>query len=294
MENFNELAKEYRQKKALLSQKELAEYEHQLWSLYVLNIPKGSRPQRRDWLKEEFGGTNYDYEIRATLLAAGVNADVLWGRIRQGMPLRTALRLFREAKKLSVSSNVTLFDALNKQLQDYDSLSAVSVTLDGRVIKRKEIGAKPSSKPVEFPSNIKLLKQNVRALIDKYLESFADLDSFRLKEIRKEAIEWIEDGLDTFNRKLYKLKSDDKEEQLIKIGKTRFTQAVEILGLSPSQYIFGKPIPLKNAKRSFFKRIGPLHPDKNEGSREKEQEYQAVIDAYRLLEQYAEQFGIVK
>lgn len=278
----------YYERKNSAPQKELAALEHRLWTLHSLSFagPKGTK---RDWLFEQLGGTKYDYEIRATLFAAGKNAEKLWLKINDGMPGGTAVRLFRKAKKVSASEKIPLDKAVDKVIDDYDSLSEMSVSIDGRVLKKAAPYARQAASN-DLPEDIKQVKKYIAAIINNYI-SKQNLDPFMLNNAGNELISWVDEGLNIFNKKINKLRSDEKDSKLLKIGKTRFVQAVEILGLKPSEYLFGKSINMKAAKRSYFSRVRLLHPDITGGSKEKDTEYMAVIEAYNVLEQYANQIG---
>lgn len=288
MDNKHAVISLYNERKGSASQKELADLEHRLWVLHNLSVA-GPRGTKRDWLFAQLGGTRYDYEIRATLLAAGKNVDKLWDKINDGMPGGTAVRLFRKAKKISASEKIPLDKAVDKVVDEYNSLSETSVSVDGRVLKKAAPYAKQAVTN-ELPEDIRQVKKYIAAIISNYI-SKQNLDSFSLNEAGKELTVWIDEGLELFNKKINKLRSEDKDSKLLKIGKTRFIQAIEIIGLKPSDYLFGKPINLKAAKKSYFARVKLLHPDRTGGSKEKEVEYMAVTEAFHVLEQYAEQIG---
>lgn len=286
----------YLDKKGTATQKELAELEHQVWVLHNLSNA-GSRPgSKKEWLFSEFGGTRYDYESRAVLLAAGNNVNKLWEKVNTGMPIGTAVRLFRSAKKTASTDKVSLDKAVDKVIQDYDSLGHSAVSADGKaVLKKRAPYAKIAKTNAIDYSDIKQVRQHMHAVIESYVQSLPEgLDPFLLKETVAEFTLWVDEGIDTFKYKLNKLKREDRESALLTIGKTKFNQAVEVIGLKPSDFQFGKPINIKAAKKVYLGRARLLHPDVTGGSENKDKEYIAVTDAFKILEQYAEKFGAKK
>lgn len=277
----------YKERKGSASQKELADLEHRLWVIHSLSVA-GPKGMKRDWLFDQLGGTKYDYEIRATLLAAGKSVDKLWDRINEGMPGGTAARLLRKAKKVSATEKIPLENAVSKVIDEYDSLSK-SVSVDGRVLKRAAQYENQISNN-ELPNDIRQVKKYISIVVNNYI-SKQNLDSFGLNDAGKELVTWIDEGLEIFNKKINRLRSDDKDSKLLKIGKTRFNQAIEIIGLKPADCFFGKPVNLKLVKKLYFSRARLLHPDITGGSKEKDAEYMAVTEAFNVLQQYADQIG---
>lgn len=83
---------------------------------------------------------------RSRLLLAGGRADVLWGRVAQGMPLSTAVRLLRDAEK-SWRKNSFDFDLdalLAERIARYDADGTARRVGGGKVVRTQTTTARAS------------------------------------------------------------------------------------------------------------------------------------------------------
>ncbi len=296
--DLERLKEEYREARnnPLLTQRQLAALEHRVWTLFCIAIP-GNKGDRRDWLHNTFGGQIYEYEARGVLWNGLPGSEPFWERIEKGMTIGTAMRLYRASKKEAAIKNVTVPEAANKILAEYDEKGHLTVTADGKQIRKvapykKHYEEKLISSVDMTPTDTKEFKKFLDVILGKYASAQAPSgDPFLVKDATEELIHWVHDGVDAFNRRISKIKSDEKEEQAAKIGRSRFFDAIDILALKRTDFTFGRPIPLRIAKRAHIQRARQLHPDANKGSDATVREYHAVNEAYKLLEEHANQFG---
>lgn len=294
------LTEEYKHKKDGLSEQQKAELENEIWFVYGTICGK-RREERRIWFTSQFGGTQAEYDDRANLVNSGKEVEQLWRRLDKGMLRRTAVMLLREGKQRFHSENfnknktgeITLTEAIKGVLEEYDKIEADKIeAAKNAVPKKKAKKAKPDSgkSTSEDPANkSKKFFQSVRTLTDEFLkERLKEVDPYFAKEISEEYVDWIREGYDDLRKKVSKHRADAKKERVGKIGRTRFQNACEILAIRGT---FGKPVDLMAAKRCKMQRVKQLHPDKNEGNRETEREFQSVVEAYDLIQEYMEQLG---
>lgn len=293
METFEEIVKEYEAGQDQFTQKQKAELERRIWSL---RPDKGG--MARQWFSKRFGGPENYYEKRLRLAGAPQKlTEPLWNLIdKEGWSLALAVETLNTAEKRALTNGTIAVDELTKCIDEYNKNTTVKV-VDGKVIRRRKVGPKTKSRKARsapsVPSEVQEFKNKLRTFIFDYTDkALEETDSYEMKLIKRELFDWIEDGIDTFQRKLYRLKTNSKEERLYsRIGKTRFTQAIDVLGLKPTEFVFGKSIDLKKAKKAFLERARTLHPDSNQGSHAKQEEFQAVNDAYNLLKEYNDQLN---
>ena len=295
---LDEVISEYSAKIGTLSEREAAKMESRIWALYSMTVPKTG--MRREWFKKKFGGAGDVYEVRAAMDACGDSVDYLWSQLEDGMTLYTAKRILTETRAKAALENLKLSDAIKIVVDEYNSLGQVAILPNGKKVMRYAIGKSPKrvKKIIEgSKDNRQGLSLVVNAVITDQISKICaeeNVDIYAAKQAKEELEEWIDEGLKTFKNRIAKMKGDAKETALYsKIGKTRFTESLEVLGLKSAEFIFGKPIKpkFKTVKKAYFTRVRPLHPDKNAGSTEKIKEYHEVNKAFKLIQEYAEQVG---
>lgn len=294
------LIEEYKRTKSNLNERQKAELENEIWFVYGTIQGTKKREERRAWFVSKFEGTQAEYDHRQSLINAGKEIDPIWRRLNKGMARHTAIRLFREARQrfhsVSFSENppkdLSLLSSIDEVLKEYDKIEFERRTKDGKIHRAsKPYSGKPAKNDKDPINNAQKFFQHVRVLTDEFLkERLKTVDPYFAKELSEEYVDWIREGYNDLRKKVLKHRADAKKERVSKIGRIRFQNACEILAI---RGIFGKPIDLMGAKKSKMQRVKQLHPDKNDGSRETEREFQSVVEAYDLLEAYSEQLGEV-
>jgi len=212
--NIEELIVYYKEYKTKLSQFQLAQLEEQIWS------SQKNVGWRRKWFADNFGGIQNDYEIRASIFSYGTVAKPIWERIEKGLSLYVAVQLMRDAKKKAIQEQKFLsMEVVQNIINEYD----IARTTKPRGINRKAA--------VETSTIAKQLKIDIQTIAEKYMDSFPNIDEYELKQLKNELIESINSSIDLINRKIYRKNSSSKINNLhMKIGRTNFIQALDILG----------------------------------------------------------------
>lgn len=273
------LTEEYKDKRSGLTDREKAQLESDIWYVHSEIHGKGVSKimERRDWFPHQFGGKPSEYADRSNLLGGGLAVDVLWSKLQNGMSIRTALYIFRRAR--------------NRRRMGEGDLDVLITEELGRHEDKK--GAKPlapfvrKAKAATPLVNAQDYFQRVRVLSEEFADmKLVAIDPYLAEQAKQEFLDWMKEGYESLLTKAIKLRREGKNERLSKIGQTRFVQACEVLGVTAK---FGQPIDIQRAKKNKFKRARELHPDSNSGSHASQEEYQAVIEAYEVLEDYTRQ-----
>jgi hypothetical protein len=284
---------------------DLALLEHKIWKL--VKQRHGARVtkkvgERRDWMSKEFGGSTSTYDQRAKIFNAGKWAHVLFEKMdKDNMPLIHASEIvthIKEGLKLDPSGKpkVLLEQVLESYTGQYKDIRAVQWVTQPRSKRpadrkkgRRGIGPK-SPEAVSLGIRSRKYKEDVKALTKEFLDaSLATLDHTD-PYLRDKIIESFNLSIDqTVEEFRYELDTLKKETRLgfksiHQVGKRRFDVACEVLQLHDAAY--GKPIDMKKVARRMRIRARDLHPDRNPTPEAKE-EYQAVTDAFKTLQDYA-------
>lgn len=295
---LDRLMEEYKDKKAGLTAKEKAQFESDIWHVHseIHGTGVSKIMERRDWFPHKFGGKPSEYADRCNLLGGGIAVDVLWGKLQNGMSIRSALHVFRRAKNRRGMGEGELDVLIEEELKSYEGKKYIKPEVP---FAKRAKAATPLVSPQDYFQRIKALSEEFADM------KLIDVDPYLADQAKQELLDWIKEGYESLLYTAGKLRKEGKNERLGKIGKTRFVQACEVLGittgLSKLKKIkgelvtvshpikFGELIDLQMAKRNKFKRARELHPDSNAGSHASQEEYQAVIEAYEVLEDYMRQ-----
>ena len=290
---MDQLIEQYKQTKTTLTEKQKSELEREIWFQYSLGKGRGFTKDigQREWFRNKFGGTAKEYQDRASLINAGSWVEPLWQKLDSGLAISTAINLMRKARNFAAASGFSYENGLKKALEEYESLRLICHNSSGKEFRKSAPFSKSKSKTGPVDNSGEFFRQ-VKILTEELLNvKLMGVDSYLAEQTKTEFLDWIKEGYENLKKSIYKQRNDMKKENMAKIGRTRFAQACEVLGI---QSAFGKPINLHKVKKAKFFRVKPLHPDKNSGSHAHQEEYQAVIEAYNLLEEYARQIGTEK
>lgn len=307
MSKFEELLAKYKESRHSMTAKQLTEAERELWKAYCFELPGAKTGNRRDFFRKYFEDHYYSYENRQVLLEAGSAIDKLWDLFDQKMTHFTVIRLYRHAKKLSLSNGIPLNEAVASVLEKFSN-GMLLPSPDGKLYRRGNPTKKTISNDQPRPSLVNSevdsgSAQNTRSkkflleltvLTDEYLKSsFGDLgidETAAVSISRNEFVSFIREAVEDLKRRVSAIRvTVRKESRKQKISREQFRMSCEVLNLP---YSYGQKIDLRFCKKLMLKRASPLHPDRNNGSHAAQSEYQAVIEAYTTLEKYAEGLNV--
>lgn len=272
----------------------LALLEERIWT----SLPPEQRRHvdRSRWLSDALDSSINQMQNRSSLRNKK-DVDPFWERVNSGgMTVGTALRLYKDALQIHVDRKILLSHAIARTLEEYDELPHVS-TRHGRPVRQ--------SSSVRLPRESKKQKKktdknSARDKWDKLRESVATLIRDKLPENLEPDIEsalWKEIELDIkivlkdLQFKITRLHNKKKNnQQTAKTASRRqLVAACRVLAMDPPRT--SKPVDLSKAKRQMRLLAKQYHPDARDGDDSLVAQYDAVIDAYRTIQWYADQFN---
>jgi hypothetical protein len=214
-----------------------------------------------------------------------------------------AVQLHRDAKAHAFEKDIPITRALAKVLAEYDTLPVQrkenGVTIRKRAsskFKRVLSGTQrrrgAPKKKTEFPTPLRFVAW-VKDCAARYVqERGTDLDEVAIERLLIELKTDLKDFTDRVRTAQVKAKrnKDNREEAdaiIDRISRRRFVEACKRL-LVPIPGI-GKPIDLDFARKQKRKLSRAYHPDLNRETEQTRIEFEAIIEAYRIVEQYAGQ-----
>jgi hypothetical protein len=293
MNRLEELKQRYANEASKLPSKQLCLLELEIKTELISNL-KLKQPGILVWFKDNLGVSSGLLEYRVSLTdAIGATgwADPVFERIDNGMSYTEATGLVRRAsKRAKYEGNLTLAQSLKLEM---DELKAKRLTISGTSTKKS---TSPKVVAAEKGSAAKKLLANIESLVQEYLDETSEsVDPYLIAKCKADFIDTIKIAYADLRSALIYARSDSKDTVLEKVGKKRFEQACQVLGMTKAK--FGKPISLTEIKRRKNRRAIELHPDRNQNLPESQQkklehEFSVVIDAYKVLEMYAQTFGV--
>jgi hypothetical protein len=264
-----------------------AQIEDRIWNLV---LPAERRPYKSKprYLAHALGGAINQYAQRAYLLKAKGNTE-LWRRVdHEGMLATTAVRLHREARVLEKRRKIPFIDALMTVLGEYDSLPKRGKTRArnpsklSRVKDRQVQQARKRAKQVRENGDTfwKELRESIREYVVAHLPDgeVVDIDPvWRALETDLKVV--IED----FQSRLSRLRREQRET-LEPIKRSRLRDACQTLHLDPPTKT--KPLDMARVRKQKRVLARAYHPDAHGGDDSMRAQYNAVLDAYHVIEQW--------
>jgi hypothetical protein len=260
-------------------------------------------------------------EERRYLVLRGELAEPLWSLIDEGdMTLHTAVELLRRAKSIKVHPETT-HSALKRAIAEYYALPYARSLANGKVTRHgtperrgrpqvtenKKVPRKPPERPPTAPASV---ETHVRELpeptasgsnVDFWRQMRATCTDYarsRLPEVEYEQIEphlrGLEADLKTAFEQFYEaVRRVGRTPSLrVEITRRQFTDACRALTLDPPRDIQRIPPQFFETARRQFKRLArEYHPDTSSGGEATRSRYEAVVAAWRTLQQFKDDTG---
>lgn len=257
-----------------------------------------------------------DVSTRSILRRAKGNVSALWEEIDSNKIVTSvAYRIFRQARKICGETSQPIDAVLSELLTEYHALP-IRVGKDGRThhirsqyslqkSKRTPEGTNPrstknanghSTKNTNGHSTKNGKEESSRTFWFKIRSAMADLAALQLKgvepHIAEKLIKELEGDvailIENFGVQVRKYKNQGSLSEIRKaISRKRVLDACNTLGMNPP-----KPDKLVDevlAKKRWKISARTFHPDANGGKEHLRPQYQAVMEAYKLLLEYNEQ-----
>lgn len=260
--------------------RELARLEAELREAAPPHIPRhpGSRVIR--WQADTLGMSQHVLAARRDLWHAREPAELLWERVDASMPLGTATRLLRQARKLVATKH----DREGLRLAIQRELGA----FDGPHQLDPEPVEDGTSSRIDLPAADQAPRQFLIRLRRAVLEHVRPR-LLTLPELERERL------LDDFERDLSALMSQHNQkwqkislalQENARVSRQRFVAALRVLHMDPPRRHAPLPPLLAQAKKQKRTLARLYHPDSHGGSDHTVAQYHAVLTAFLVVEQY--------
>lgn len=222
-------------------------------------------------LSEATGCSRYDMDMRRTLFTAGWPADPLWVSIEQGMRPSVAVQILRDARRRAKHGNPA---GLRREIE----------------ISLRAVAGLPVEEEPELPE---LSITDRRDFWSSLRKSIADHSRNRLAEVPEHERDLLVDKLltdlkvviDRHQHIWYAAAAEQRDAK--KVSRQRFLDALRALHLDPPKRLQPLKEVLEKARKQQRTLARQYHPDRHGGSERTRPQYESVINAYSVVEQYA-------
>ena len=278
-------------------QRERAELEQMIWDLATADERNEYHRVRGAYLKAALGEAEHKIDDRSAIRNVGPEAATpLWDRVEGDMTLRTARDIVTLARKSQTRSE-SMKDAIERELLAYNQRPIKRKTRGGKVIRA--LGAATPSKEPDRPKgratpppavNLESrdfwgqIRQLIRIEVESRLAGYGEMT------VREEA-QRLESDLKVvfaeFSNRMGQIRH--KTPFGVAVTKGRFVEALRALHLdAPAQQEILDGSFERSAKTRYRKLARQYHPDTS-GTNETEGRFQAVIEAWRAVQEYCTQ-----
>ncbi len=242
------------------------------------------------YMQDRFETPQSKSRARQFLHSAGPAADPLWERIEQDMTLHSALQIMQGARERAEGGEELAF-AVRTGISDYDNFGYASRSPNGKIVRRRLPGstAPPPSASDPTPAG-RAFWSFLRSHVMEYIKTrLPDAD----QHTRDGVIRRFEVDLNVLLADLQKEISKAPKQGLkavLAVSRKSVTQACQVLNMRPPKV--GQPVDMETARLQRKRHARAYHPDSHGGSEATRDQYQAVMEAFKLLETYNESLGI--
>jgi len=253
----------------------------------------GGTGQRREVLRANLGGSVGEYELRQTLLGADEWAGPLWDLWDKGASTNSIGQLLVEARKRARLKNRRCADVLDELLEEHKRAAVKQAPKESSRPKPPPTPPPPPQEPRGGEDEHRLSKQfseQLRLLTSQYVrDACVGLEDYDASKLIGDFTGFVREAADDLRRRLTAARKRIRAKQdqpLVHVTRASFDHACELLVVRGT---YGKPIDLRDAKRRQLRRAADAHPDRWGGTPHSVEEFQAIIGAYSVLEQYMEE-----
>ena len=262
-----------------VTQKEHAVLEFEILLLAPKEIPRGDYGKVFNWQAELLNETHYSLRNRRDLHLAGEAAEPLWVRIENGMPLGTAVKILKEAKQ-------------NRDLIGYDKAVDEALAKRGyrveRAVKLVEKEEAPAAPAPESITTSRALFNSLTDTLTHYLQKQLSSVPEQDRELLIEEFERdISSVIQLHGAKWRRMALKQREQQMV--TRAEFHQALLTLHMDPPKHGTKLPQLLTQANKQKRTLARMYHPDLHGGRDETRPQYEAVIEAFLVVQQYVQE-----
>ena len=290
------LVRDYANFRYDLSPKKLAEAEAALWE-HVDPVERKQYTKISRWLVAKFGGSLFEYGERHYLYRAdrtNGGVDPLWRRLAdKRITLAKAVAMHREAKKMAATERISVMSALAIVISEYEKLPIKKVVGGVPIRGAKKPVAIPKRKPktLDPKAFYARLRTEIEQYAARHLTDVApDVAEQLLLILETDVSQILDDWSVRVTRARRTAERRSKADDAVAavqhtISRRKFTEACRTLNIAvpPPGHV-----DLITAKRAKRKLVRVYHPDLTGGDESTRAAYEAVVEAYQIIEEYAE------
>lgn len=284
------LVKQYRERASVMTEKEKALLEQQIWEL----VPSPRTVFRREYLRDVLGIGQSESESRSKLLNGGDVTEQLWTLIHERkMTLRTASDLFSQARQRSLSGMIKLGDAVNEALREYNERPYGGTTEKGIPYRFRE-PVRRKLEPVVKPtaSNNDGFWETIQSSLQEHVKkTVPNVDPGTAATLIKEFRTELKVLADQFQMKLKRaaeMSSFRLPTRSTAVSFNEVVRACELLHMDPPLER-GGPVDMVKAARQKRTLARNYHPDSAGDNEVLAEKYLIVMEAFQTLEAYSKQ-----
>jgi hypothetical protein len=270
---------------------EKAKIELQTWIDFGTKA-RAEKVVRSLFLQEFFQTPRYEIEMRLQLLGMGEWTALLWVRVDDVMPLKTAVELARKARNRAAFKKEEHQVSVEKILEQYDALPLVMSVGKGRLVRKPHYHHKPppekskrsekKAAPPAEPDFRTAIRAATRKFVEEKIPSDADELAVQTEVQRFETDLMV--LLEYFTSRLYDI---GRRESLAQVfSRKKFAGACQVLRVAPPKETNIDEAFLKKTKRLFKELARQYHPDMTRTESTRDQ-FDAVMEAWRIVESYS-------
>lgn len=266
--------------------KALAEVEFRIMEAAPEDIPRNGHALLQ-WAATTLRQSQHVTARRRELWIAGPAADPLWARVDAGMPIGRTARVLRAARGRASRRNREAFRrAIEEELRKMDFRPAEEVSATPTPILPTAGDTKDPFPPLPAPNlGAREFWQKIRQVLAEHMRPRLEF----MPEHERDRL------LDDFDRDIQAVcaqhsskwqKSARGQQERQRVSRQHFTNALRVLHMDPPRR--GAPLePVLTQANKQKKTLARLyHPDSHGGSEHTRTQYQAVLDAFLVVEQY--------
>jgi hypothetical protein len=245
--------------------RELAELEAAIRDAAPPHVPRNPNTHLMRWQAETLTLSQHVLSCRRDLWNAREPAESLWERVDDGMQLGTARRLLRTARASLPTpySRESLKAAIDEELQKLDGLDDLPAA---------------DLSPRDFLARLR------KTVLEHMQPRVAGLPEHERERLLDEFEKDLRALLSMHNQKWQHVSRGLQEQK--RVSRQRFVNALRALHMDPPRRHAPLAPILAQAKKQKRTLARLYHPDSHGGSEHTRAQYQAVIDAFLVVEQY--------
>lgn len=281
------------EKHKLATEREKAKIEVSLWD--AADAEERTRVGRRRYIKSFLPKVGHTAELRFQLHNAGEAIEELWDRIEgaEKMPLPTAVGRLHAGQEYAQKNNLDLKAGVAVALKEYDSWPWTKTRNGGKFRKRplsqiSRANGKPRSRAPLSEEKVKKFWLRLREEIVVFMEKrLTGVDALLANELQRSFCTDLQILCEDFSHKIDRARraANATAETNNAIRFVRVRDACATLAMdAPEQ---GQPLDLEKANKNKKMLAKKYHSDAV-GDDSKRDQFNAVIEAYGVLEDYME------